>query len=211
MRNIFLLRNSIILCLLALLGIVMMTSCNKSLNREKLVEYINDPDNGVFKEKQVRNYNYQLKYRPSSFLINQELSGDTNVSQERLNEIANRYNQYYYFIYSISIEGQEVLGSHMAANRNKFGEMVNQLAFRMGNNVSIVTPSDTVYVADYIYPRLYGMGTSTNILFAFERKKIEKSKSFRFEMEDIGLGSGTLKFKFQTKDIRKTPELKVFQ
>lgn len=186
----------------------MLSACNqKTFNNEiALLDYIKDETNGYTQHKTINGVDYTLTYRPTDALVNQEL-GDS-INKEAIEVLRNKYNKYMYFNLSMSQNSQELL-STAPKNRNEFGAMVNQLAFGMNEKVHVYTPSkDTLELADFIYPRLYGMSRSTTIMFVYPRdEKSLKNEYLNFTIEDLGLYTGEVKFKIPTDKLNQEPKL----
>ncbi|WP_242446438.1 hypothetical protein [Nonlabens agnitus] len=107
----------------------------------------------------------------------------------------------------MSANDKELLSS-MAGDRSRFGEMVNQLAFGMGDKVHLFTKErDTIEMTDFIYPRMYGMSRSTDIMFVYPREAIEKTEEINFTVEDLDLYTGEVRFKMETVKIKNQPKL----
>ena len=187
----------------------MLGACNHAMDEKSLSAYIADPDHGLIQEKMANGVSFKVIYRPQDFLVKQEMDAGlarTDMAIARLHE---QYNKQIYFLLSISKNNQEVLNS-LAGDRESFSEMINRLAFGMGENVTLVTSeSDTLEVVDAIYPRMYGMSNSTDILLAFKNKEIKKAEYLKLTLKDLGLNTGNIDFKFNTKDIKRTPKLKL--
>lgn len=193
--------------ILAFTIITAISACTRKVTKQEMLDYIKNPENGLTKQKSINNVDYKLTYRPSDLFVLQETEGDTSLTEQEFEEIYNRYHQNAYFILSISQNKQEVL-SNYAGNQQQFGAMVNQLAFGMNEKVFIKNRADTIYFKDYVYPRLYGMKPSTDILFAFAKEELTETETFDFYIKDLGLKTGDIKFKFTNKDIKNIPELK---
>ncbi|MDD7886032.1 hypothetical protein [Flavivirga sp. 57AJ16] len=192
-----------------LLTIIFFSSCTqKTFNNEsELLEYIKTPENGYTQHKTINGVDYTLMYHPTDMLVKQEL-GDS-VNGNKINALRNKYNKYLYFNLSMSKNNQELL-SVAPKNRNEFGAMVNQLAFGMNEKVHVYTPSkDTLEMADFIYPRMYGMSRATTIMFVYPRdNEALKQEYLNFTIEDLGLYTGEVKFKIPIEKIKKEPMLK---
>ena len=196
------------LLLVALSLTIFLSSCKKQVNEKELINYIKNPDNGILIEKEIGTVNYKVYYKPSDLLVNQEVTAYEIKTDSLIKLYQDIYAKNLYFMVSISQNNQEVL-NNLAGNKQRFGSMVNQLAFGMDQKVTLTTSEkDTLYLKDYIYPRTYGVGNSTDMLFAFENKNINKAEWLQLLIEDFGLQTGDVRFKFLTKDIRKTPTLK---
>ncbi len=202
-----------------LMLLLVLSGCNQKTfdNEAALLDYIKDEGNGYTQHKTVNGVDYTLTYRPTDLLVKQELGGVateqrslSGVEMSRRDELRNKYNKYMYFNLSMSINNQELL-SAAPNNRNEFGAMVNQLAFGMNEKVHMFTQSkDTLEIADFIYPRMYGMSRETTIMFVYPRdKKALKEEYINFTIEDLGLYTGEVKFKILNKRIINEPKLKL--
>ncbi len=187
---------------------MLLFSCSqKTFDREAdLMDYIKDEDNGYTQHKNVNGVDFTLTYRPTDVLVKQEL-GDS-INDKQVEQLRNKYSKYMYFNLSMSKNKQELL-STAPKNRNEFGAMVNQLAFGMNDKVHLFTQSkDTLEMADFIYPRMYGMSQSTTIMFVYPRdEETLKEDYLNFTIEDLGLYTGEVKFKIETKKIKEEPQL----
>ena len=191
---------------LVLLGV--LVSCNqKQFDSEKeFWAHIKDPENGYYHEKTMDHITYTLTYRPTDILVKQAL-GD-QYTKQIIDSLRQKYEDYFYFNLSMSAHGQELLNTQVG-NRNAFGAMVNQLAFGMGQKLNLITQAqDTIPLLDYVYPRTYGMGRSTDMLLVFKcDQKYMDQKYLRLTIEDLGFGTGEIAFKLATEKIKHQPKL----
>jgi len=204
-----------------------------------LLDYIKDEVNGYVQHKTINGVDYTLMYRPTDMLVKQELGDTESGSQSlstslktgldeseslsgdelrslsvaevnRVEELRKKYKKHLYFNLSMSKNNQELLNSKVK-NRNEFGAMVNQLAFGMEDKVHVYTPAkDTIEMADFIYPRMYGMSGATTIMFVYPRKeKMLQEDYLNFTIEDLGMYTGEVKFKIDIEKIKNEPSLKL--
>jgi hypothetical protein len=194
--------------LLLLILLLIVSSCAKTFDTaDEMNDYIIDEDNGYNYTKTIVGVEYVLQYRPTDLMVKQELGekyNDTLVKQLR-----KKYNKYLYFNLSMSKNNQELLNG-VARDKAKFGQMVNDLAFGMEEKVHIYTSEkDTLTMADFIYPRMYGMSNSTSIMIVYPRDAKFMSQDYlNFVIEDLGLDTGDIKFKLDTKALKNEPQLK---
>ena len=204
MRNMEL-KNSFFLLLLLFL----IASCgNKTFDSaEELSNYIQDQDNNYCYKKTIEGVEYVLQYRPTDLLVGQELGSKQDHKQ--IEKLRNKYNKYMYFNLSMSLNNQELL-SNVVQDKSKFGQMVNNLAFGMEEKVNLFTQKkDTVLMADYVYPRMYGMTNSTSIMIVYPRDaNYLKDEYINFTVEDLGFLTGEVKFKINTEAILNEPQLR---
>ena len=177
-------------------------------NKDDLLMYIQDEQNGYTQHKTVNGVSYTLLYRPTDLLVHQELS-DASATSAQVNTSREKYKNYLYFNLSMSKNNQELL-SVAPKNQNEFGAMVQQLAFGMNEKVHLFTPQkDTLELADYIYPRMYGMSRATTMMFVYPRAPEKLDQDYlNFTIEDLGLYTGEVKFKIDTKPLKNEPQLK---
>jgi hypothetical protein len=200
-------RNMVKNSLFALLLLLIISSCTKTFDtQEEMIDYIKDEDNGYSYKKTVIGVDYVLQYRPTDLLVKQELGDKIDAAQ--VDKLRQKYNKYLYFNLSMSKNNQELLNG-MASDKAKFGQMVNELAFGMEEKVHLYTPEkDTLAMADFIYPRMYGMSNSTSIMIAYPRDSKFMAKDYlNFVIEDLGLDTGDIKFKLNTQALQKEPQL----
>lgn len=190
-----------------LLLLLFISSCTKTFDtQEEMNNYIQDEDNGYHYKKTVADVDYVLQYRPTDLLVKQELGEDKNPA--KVEKFRKQYSQYLYFNLSMSKNNQELLNG-VAQDKAKFGQMVNELAFDMEEKLHVYTPNkDTLALADFIYPRMYGMSNSTSIMIVYPRDKKYMDKEYlNFVIEDLGLETGDIKFKLDTKALTNEPKL----
>lgn len=191
------------LILVALIGC--LVSCTQEVETtEALQEFITEHD--LSKHKSIGAVTLQLRYKPNDLLVAQELRQQTPTTA-LLDSLRHKYGQYAYFLLSMSANDKEI-EMWNTGTQGHFGERIQTLSFGMNQYVHLVTSQqDTIPITDYAYQRTFGMGRSTDILFAFDRTKIEESDWIQFQLKDFGLGIGNNRFKFETNDLKKVPAL----
>ncbi|NRB84741.1 MAG: hypothetical protein HRU49_13385 [Winogradskyella sp.] len=195
--------------LLIIVGCFSLSSCKQNIFKDKdqLITYLQNNENTYIQHKTINGVDFSLMYKPTDLMVSQEL-GDSASAKEIL-ELRDKYSKYMYFNLSMSKNHQELL-STIPNNRSEFGAMVNQLAFGMNGKVHVFTQhNDTIEMIDFIYPRMYGMSRSTSMMFVYPRdEKTLDDKYLNFSIEDLGLGTGEVKFKIESKKIKDEPQLK---
>jgi hypothetical protein len=193
--------------LLLLLSLLFLSSCSKTFDtQQEMNDYIKNPDHGYSYTKTIVGVDYELQYRPTDALVKQELGDKHDDKQVAI--LRKKYRKYLYFNLSMSKNNQELLNG-VARDKAKFGQMVNDLAFGMEEKVQLYTPSkDTLAMADFIYPRMYGMSNSTSIMIVYPRDEKYMSQAYlNFVVQDLGLDTGEIKFKLNTKALQNEPKL----
>lgn len=188
-------------CLNLLSGVFLslwLVSCSTPTfnTSDELTEYITADDSEYLVSKVVNGVDFSMLYRPTDLLVFQELG--TGYTPEEVDSLRSKYGSYLYFNLSMSKNNQELLNG-LAADRNRFGAMVNTLAFGMEDKLNLITAArDTVALADYVYPRMYGMSRSTTMMLVYPKEEIERAEGdyFTITLQDLGFGTGEVSFKF---------------
>jgi hypothetical protein len=184
---------------------LLFLSCNQKQfdSREELLEYLQDEENGYIQKKAVNGVDFSLMYRPTDLIVSQMLQ------PKKLNEVDSlrmEYKNYLYFNLSISKGNQEILSA--LPSKNDFGSMVNMLAFGMEEKTYLYTNNrDTIQILDYIYPRMFGTTNTTSMMFVYPRMEMDNIQFLNFSVEDIGLGTGDIKFKIPINKIKNQPKI----
>jgi len=204
------LRNSSYFILFYFLLFNTVVSCNKKTfnTKEELFVFLKEEANNFSQSKSINGIDFNLMYRPTDLLIAQEHT-DIIIEKEILKKLKNKYKNFIYFNLSLSKNNKEILTA-TPKTRTEFSALVNQLVFKMKDNVYLHTheSNDTIDMVDYIYPRLYGMTNNTTLMFVYPRKKEQlKGEFLDFVIKDIGLYTGDVKFKVPTTIINNEPQL----
>ena len=194
--------------LVSFLIILIQSSCTPGyVSEAELRAYVLEKGE-LTKTREYKGFKTQVTYRPTDLLIAQELGGEAARTQEELNRLGHKYGGYYYFILSLSRGEQEALYGSMGGY-GQFSELVQTLSFRMAEYLTITTTGgDTIEVADYIFPRTYGMGGATNLMFVFNKKDAQDDEWVQLNLKEFGLGLGHQTFRFRRRDLEGVPRIK---
>jgi hypothetical protein len=183
-------------------------SCHKKVTKEELMKYINNPKHGLMKEKQINGVTYKLIYKAPELLALQESEGNQKLTK-KLDSLISKYNKNLYVIFSITKDNDDILNS--TNDFKNFGTMVDFLSFGMGNNMIITTSkNDTLPIFQFVYPRLYDMANSSDLLFCLKKPSLDSIEWIKFRFKDFGLATGDFICYFKAQDIQSVPQLKVF-
>lgn len=192
-----------------LLALLIAVSCAGPayVTPEELTMYFKSADHGLYQFSQVNDMKIEVTYRPTDLLVHQELT-NTKADVAVVEKLRKKYSSYYYFILSISKNNKEAL--HQSASMGQYSELVQAMSFRMPSYVTLTTSEyDTVPVGDFMLNRTYGMSTSTDILFAFNKEKTKNKKWVQFNLNEFGMGTGNQRFRFRIDDLEEVPRIYV--
>ncbi len=192
---------------ISMLLMLLVWSCTpKHLSEDELKAYVAERED-LSKSMRPKGYRVTVTYRPTDLLIAQELGGEFAVNTEELTRLQKKYEPWYYFILSLSKDGKEALYG-AGSGYDQFSDMVQTLSFRMAGYVNMTTAGkDTIEVADYVFPRTYGMGGSTDLMFVFNKEETLDDEWVQFNMKEFGMGLGNQTFRFKGEDLENVPKL----
>lgn len=196
-----------IVFLSALFGFI---SCRQSIVDHKQMEaYIEKSVNGLTKANDDKKIKVSVTFRPSDFLVEQQLQSMKPFTRQTIDSLRTMYGRNIYFVLHLAYRDKEVL-TGFADDVAKFSDMVDKFSFEMGNYVSLTTEKgDTLQLLDFVYPRMYGMSGSTDIMFSFENKIKPGTNELNFNLSEFGLNTGKMQFPFKVKDIASVPHLNI--
>jgi hypothetical protein len=191
--------HSVILCLA-------LCSCHpKESTLEELTAYITDPENGLLQSANLNGTQISVAYRPTDLWISQEIAGES-IANDRINSLREKYSSSYYFIVSFERNNGEAL--HQVKGMEAYSQLVHIMSFDMAQYVTLTTNGqDTIPVGDFMLNRTYGLSTTTDLIFAFDKKKATNSEWVQFNINEFGLGLGNQRFRFSKKDLEGIPKL----
>ncbi|MFY0482513.1 hypothetical protein ACI6PS_07890 [Flavobacterium sp. PLA-1-15] len=188
--------------------LALLCSCQNSFETvEEMTAYLEEEDNGYRYSKMVNGVDYVLQYKPTDLMVLQEV-GDT-LAEDKIEKLRQKYGRYLYFTLSMSKNNKELL-SGVVHDKQRFGSMVQDLAFEMDQKIHLVSSQkDTLSMVDFVYPRMYGMTNSTTIMVVYPRDEKHLGEQYlNFSIQDLGLNTGEVKFKVATQSLRNQPTLR---
>ncbi len=189
-----------------LLSMLLCACTPKYMSEEELQKFVLE-NSELSKKREFKGYEIQLYYKPTDLLIAQELGGELAKSKEELERLQQKYANHEYFILSLSKNNKEAL-YQMGNGFDQFSEIVQTLSFNMGNYVNSTTSGkDTVEIDDYVFPRTYGMGMSTNIMFVFSKEKSKDDEWIQVNIKEFGMGLGNQVFRFKREELENLPSI----
>lgn len=192
-----------------LLAAALVVCCGqekKILSRTELIQYINDPGNGLKQTQEVQGIRAELRYQPSSLLVMQALGQENVADKKATDSLEKHYGKNYYFLLKFSKGGQEAI--RQLGSFSRYSDMVQVFSFQMHRFVNLTTPQlDTIPLADYLFDQTYGMSDGNTILLCFDKAKLQDKDMLHINVAECGLGTGALQFSFKRKQIDRLPAL----
>jgi hypothetical protein len=190
---------------IAIICVVLSGCASQELSLDELQSYIADEDNGLQLSAEANGTKISVTYRPTDLWVHQEIS-DAAVDKTVVDALRKKYSAYYYFIVSFSRNNKEAV--HQMNSMEDYGDLVQTMSFRMSQYAVLTTAKqDTIPVSDFMMNRTYGLSSSTDVLFAFNKEKVKANDWVQINLKEFGLGLGNQRFRFITKNLEETPFL----
>lgn len=190
-----------------MLFIFLLFGCKPEyLDKEGLIAYISDADNGLIKTQTIGGTEVSISYKPADLLILQENGWKPEISSEKYMALRDKYEHHYYFTLTLSKNNKEIVNVADVGLGN-FSSLVETLSFRMGEFTNVTTPKDTIAVADYVFSHTYGMSNANTLLYVFPKDRISDDGWVQFNLKEFGLGLGNLSFRFDTNNLNSIPKI----
>jgi hypothetical protein len=189
--------------LLYLIVAITFLGCRKQefSSPDELNKFIADPEHDLKQTNELNGYKVTVTFRPTDLLVYQEI-GDQHPTAAAIDSARKKYNSYYYFILSLSHGNREALNP--ADGLTQYSELVQTLSFRMNDYVTMTTSqSDTIPVGDFMLNRTYGISSTTDILFVFNKEKAKGNEWVQFNLNELGIGLGNQRFRFKVEDLEQ--------
>jgi len=191
--------------LLVFLGYCIISCSPSALTEAELKQYVLEPDNNLIQEETINDVNVRITYRPTDLLVAQELTNVTDTTHISL--LRAKYNKYYYFVLSLSKNQREAIQAGTMPQA-QFSELLQTISFRMAAYVNMTTNArDTIPLADYVYNRTFGMGSSNDLLLVFNKEQAKPADWLQINLAEFGLGVGRQALRFKRRQLDEVPQI----
>lgn len=190
---------------IVLFGYILVSCKPEYLKEDELRLYLSNTEHNLSQEVKVNNLKVQLTFNPTDLLVAQEAGSKTDAVH--VAELRKKYGSHCYFVLALSNNNREAIQSGTMP-QGQFNELLQTISFRMGDYVNLTTAKqDTIPVADFMYARTFGMGTSNDILLAFNKSKITDQQWIQINISEFGLSLGRQSFRFNCNDLDQVPKI----
>lgn len=191
--------------LLVLLGYCIISCAPSTLTEAELKQFVLEPDNNLMQEETINDVNVRITYRPTDLLVAQELTNAADTAG--ISSLRAKYNKYYYFVLSLSKNQREAIQASTMPQA-QFSELLQTISFRMGAYINMTTNArDTIPLADYVYNRTFGMGSSNDLLLVFNKEQAKPANWLQINLAEFGLGVGRQALRFNRKELDEVSEI----
>jgi hypothetical protein len=200
--------NPLLFAISAIFLTVLFSSCNHQLKKDKLYRYVESQDNGTSVSKTVSGIDFRFTYTPGDLVamrfFPEEVPFDKGLYEKKVKELSGLL----YFTLSVS-SGEKDLLFRYAGDPGKYGQLVSVLSFGLEKHTFIVTSAyDTLLTLGSTFSRTFGVTPYNSIQFIFPKPKDDPSW-VDIIIEDFGVDTGDLRFRFNLNDLKRVPKLAV--
>ena len=181
---------------------------NKSFNNvNELAKYINNSENGLFKEKTIGVINYKLKYLPTEYLVYKQLSANSKKSV--IDSLNMEYKNSITFLLSIGPSDDQSfdITQYGVSNYQEFSVLIEKMCFRADQLIYIQDKSGKEHKPAIVQmENINALEKHRNLMVVFHNESYF-SNDFSFVFNDELFSTGINKFLFRSKDINDVPKI----
>jgi hypothetical protein len=176
------------------------------MTESELKQYVADTTNGLQKSIQKNGYGIEVTYRPTELVLAQQLDGIEDASERQT--IMKQMDTLSYFVLKVSRNAQEI-ENYLSGNHDELAKVVSYLSSGFGNDLMLEIEQDKVHPLDVVYVRTYGTTSGTSFLVVFRKPDLDSTGKLTFVLNDEVIGIGSVAFNFETKDLKRIPNLRL--
>jgi hypothetical protein len=199
-----------IVCILALC----LTSCQGDIRDMKsLYHWINDPEHGMIKSKNVNGLTITVKYLPAEFLALKEAKSIQPTGMKVYDSLLGAYKKSHTFLLSFGYEDNKT-DDPMYNGLKDFSEFKQRAAtlnFDMNELISIRTEHDEFRPVLASMENTYGLKSQRDIYLVFTDESpanaLQKDEALDFVFRDEIFQTGINHFVFQQDDLTGLPAI----
>jgi hypothetical protein len=199
---------------LLVVALCFMFSCRSEIRDMKsLYKWINDPENGLVKAKDVEGIKLTVKYLPAEFLALKETK-EEGGNDNFYDSLLNFYKKSHTFLLSIASKENENTNDPMYKDLQGYTDYKQralEMNFDMNEYVSIKTASKEYRPVLFSMENSYGLKGQRNIYLVFTddapTNQLMKEQELDFIFEDEIFQTGTNHFVFSQRDFNSIPEI----
>lgn len=181
----------------------------ESLTADQYKTWIELPENGLHVSKTIKDYQFDLQYKPAPYAVLQEYgvlpsSADFETTRAEIAEMQ------YYTLRISNVSGGDLLKDDVSTI-DQFSTRLAYFTNEMQNDISLIENGDTLPCLLFHFERTYGVDPRSTFLLGFDLSQQtgdENPTDKIFLFEDHELGTGHVMMTIAIEDINKLPSLK---
>lgn len=187
-----------------------LLSCGREdLIPSDYVQWVNNPENGLLKEKTIPPLTIEVLYKPLAYIVaNEERSNviSKEVYQGRIKELEGL--QYYTLKLGIMDENLNVTNYEVTNNAEQ-QERLSYLSFSMQRDIKLIDGKDTLPCKLFHFERSYDLSSTRTFVLAFDQLETNQNQSKTLILDLPYFKTGPIKLNYKTADLEAIPSLKL--
>ncbi len=194
---------------------VIFSCCDNTRTVKEYEAWINEPEQGLRKSRDIDGLEITLKYIPSELLVYKELQQEESKAPISKDSLRLQYKNSLTFLMTFtasdtSHQGRDVMMRDVASQQDLVGRMMT-MNFDLGEMLSLSTPAGTIRPVLTHLEGSYGMRRERQMVLAFtdmiEGKRVLDADTIDIAFIDKVFDTGIHHFMFETSDLRSASEL----
>lgn len=182
-----------------------------SLSPIEFRDWVNHSSSPLIKQKEIAEYNYELKYLPVDYLITNEVKTDV-LEKDLHDSLANEYNGMEYFELKLSVDHfNDEPAKYNVGDMSVYQQRIMYLSFAMQDDIYLEFPNGNKAKCKlYHNERIYGVGPYSKFLFGFSKEDIDpNTDEFKVVINDQLFNTGLIKFNWNREVLTNVPKMKL--
>lgn len=183
---------------------------------DELMQYVNDPGNGLVQSKKVNGVEMRVKFMPPDWLAHREIEQHPTYSKAQCDSILNIYKKSTTFLLTLGPDKEKTKGDIMFRDVSKIEEYnarALEMNFSMQEYVTLSTDKGTYTPVLAHLENVYGLTPGRNVILVFvpgneHAAPLHESTSISIAYDDPFFGLGKNYFEFKKANIDLIPTLK---
>lgn len=188
--------------------LALLTSCGpEPLSEGELIKWMENPENNLRLTKKEGPVTYILQYKNVDYVLSQKkgIIGEDGLD---INDLSDELSNNLLFDLFITCEnGTASPLQYRSMNEQEINQRFYYYQFKFINDIHLEVNEEKIAPLYCIADKGSGLNNTMAFSIGFEKNKIENT-DFKLVVNDIYLGSGTVKFLYKEKYLQDIPELK---
>ncbi len=194
--------NSIVFFLASLL---LFTSCKKRLDISEYKQWVKNEGNGLYRKREVAGIRFEAQYKPIEFIVLSKSHGE--ISKEILARKVKELDGMQYYDLKITVPSGDLIKNGTSSMDEVYKRMY-YFSFGFQNDIKLDEDGKLSDCKLFHFERTYDLKASKVFVLGFDASdKPHATKTLR--IDSPYLGTGVVNIKFEEKDLKDIPDLKL--
>lgn len=198
------------LILFLFLGFALLQGCRPDgLSAEDYMKYVDDPSNGLIREKEVGDFIIGLQYRPAEYETIMQ-TGLNNLTQSAFDENLKEEKKLQFFVLRIgSADKKTDVLAQGITDQQEYYKRIEYLNAGIDKDIYLVDGTDTLSCVLHHFERTFHLAHFNTIMLAFENPHPDHIEDKTLVFDDKVFGIGRMKLTIDKKNIKNIPAIEL--